>query len=97
MARSERLVLSESAVSPRYHTQRTIPRSLRITVPLDVSRNPNGTSRSKCALAVVKRSIALVAIVATIASLTSCAQPDSHPFLGAPYDGPTAAYGYNYP
>jgi hypothetical protein len=88
-----RRALPDSAVSRGYRAQRTIP-CLRKTA------NPNklnSAAKSVRVLAAVKRSIALVALLASVASLASCAQPGTHPFLGAPYDGPTAAYGYNYP
>jgi hypothetical protein len=46
---------------------------------------------------VIGRPVALVALVVTVASLTSCAATGSNSFLGSEYDGPTAAYGYNLP
>jgi hypothetical protein len=40
----------------------------------------------------------LVGTVAMIAlALTSCSGYQSNAFLGYPYDGPTAAWGYNMP
>jgi hypothetical protein len=44
-----------------------------------------------------RRFIAAVALILATGSLTACATTDNNAFLGSPYDGPTAAYGYNLP
>jgi hypothetical protein len=48
-------------------------------------------------LTATSRVIALLALISAGASLMSCSAPSNNAFLGAPYDGPTAAYGYNLP
>jgi hypothetical protein len=43
----------------------------------------------------VRRLVALIPLAFILVSLTSCAGPGT--LLGPPYDGPTAAWGYNVP
>ena len=46
---------------------------------------------------VLRRPEAIIVAVVIALSLTSCSATNNNAFLGAPYDGPTAAWGYNLP